>query len=163
MQILNINNIDENIKEVLNKDIAFEYSYKSNNINDTKLLAKYFAKYLKNKDILVLNGKLGAGKTVFMSGIAEYFDILDQISSPTFTIVNEYTLKNNDKIFHFDVYRIEDSTDFIDSIGTEYFEDGICIIEWGNIIKDILPKNTIYIDITSDLNNENIRYFKIWR
>lgn len=163
MQILNINNIDENIKEVLNKDISFEYTYKSNNINDTKLLAKYFAKYLKNKDILVLNGKLGAGKTVFMSGIAEYFDILDQISSPTFTIVNEYTLKNNDKIFHFDVYRIEDSTDFIDSIGTEYFEDGICIIEWGNIIKDILPKNTIYIDITSDLNNENIRYFKIWR
>ena len=163
MQILNINNIDENIKEVLNKDISFEYTYKSNNINDTKLLAKYFAKYLKNKDILVLNGKLGAGKTVFMSGIAEYFDILDQISSPTFTIVNEYTLKNNDKIFHFDVYRIEDSTDFIDSIGTEYFEDGICIIEWGNIIKDILPKNTIYIDITNDLNNENIRYFKIWR
>lgn len=163
MQILNINNIDENIKEVINKDISFEYTYKSNNINDTKLLAKYFAKYLKNKDILVLNGKLGAGKTVFMSGIAEYFDILDQISSPTFTIVNEYTLKNNDKIFHFDVYRIEDSTDFIDSIGTEYFEDGICIIEWGNIIKDILPKNTIYIDITSDLNNENIRYFKIWR
>ena len=163
MQILNINNIDENIKEILNKDISFEYTYKSNNIKDTKLLAKCFAKYLKNKDILVLNGKLGAGKTVFMSGIAEYFDILDQISSPTFTIVNEYTLKNNDKIFHFDVYRIEDSTDFIDSIGTEYFEDGICIIEWGNIIKDILPKNTIYIDITNDLNNENIRYFKIWR
>ena len=163
MQILNINNIDENIKEELNKDISFEYTYKSNNIKDTKLLAKCFAKYLKKKDILVLNGKLGAGKTVFMSGIAEYFDILDQISSPTFTIVNEYTLKDNDKIFHFDVYRIEDSTDFIDSIGTEYFEDGICIIEWGNIIKDILPKNTIYIDITNDLNNENIRYFKIWR
>ena len=99
MQILNINNIDENIKEVLNKDISFEYTYKSNNIKDTKLLAKCFAKYLKKKDILVLNGKLGAGKTVFMSGIAEYFDILDQISSPTFTIVNEYTLKIMIKFF----------------------------------------------------------------
>lgn len=172
---LNCENIENNIKNVLENINEFEYSYVSNNINDTVFLATIFAKHLKKSDILVLNGELGSGKTVFMSGIAKYFDIEDQISSPTFTIVNEYNLfnnntndnnyhyTNNDKIYHFDVYRIEDSEEFLDSIGTEYFSDGICIIEWGNIIKDILPKNTIYIDITKDDTDYEKRYFKIWR
>ena len=68
-----------------------------------------------------------------------------------------------DKIFHFDVYRIEDSVDFEDSIGTEYFSNGICIIEWGNIIKEILPKNTVFIDIKKDETDDNTRHFNIWR
>lgn len=163
MKQLNKNNIETNIKSVLENNINFEYSYISNNVNDTIFLAKTFAKYLKKSDILVLNGELGCGKTVFMSGIASFFDIESQISSPTFTIVNEYNLKNLEKIFHFDVYRIEDSDDFLDSIGTEYFSNGICIIEWGNIIKDILPKRTIYLDISKDENDYEKRYFKIWR
>lgn len=163
MQELNKNNIEKNIQNILSKDFSFEYTYISNNVDDTIYLAKNFAKFLKCSDIIVLNGELGSGKTVFMSGIASYFEIEDQISSPTFTIVNEYTLKNFDKIFHFDVYRIEDSNDFLDSIGTEYFSNGICIIEWGNIIKDILPKNTVFIDISKDENNYDKRYFKIWR
>lgn len=163
MQELNKNNIEKNVESILNEDFSFEYSYISNNTEDTIYLAKVFAKYIKTSDIIVLNGELGSGKTVFMSGIASYFNIEDQISSPTFTIVNEYSLKNSDKIFHFDVYRIEDSNDFLDSIGTEYFLNGICIIEWGNIIKDILPKNTIFIDITKDEENYDKRYFKIWR
>ena len=163
MQELNIHNIDNNIKNILNNDISFEYSYISNNTDDTIHLAKSFAKFLKCSDIIVLNGELGSGKTVFMSGIADYFGIEDQISSPTFTIVNEYTINDSNTIFHFDVYRIEDSNDFLDSIGTEYFSNGICIIEWGNIIKDILPKNSIFIDISKDENDYDKRYFKIWR
>lgn len=163
MQELTKNNIEENIQKILNEDCTFEYSYVSNNVDDTIFIAKCFAKFLKRSDIIVLNGELGSGKTVFMSGVANYFEIEDQISSPTFTIVNEYYLKNFDKIFHFDVYRIEDSNDFLDSIGTEYFSNGICIIEWGNIIQDILPKNTIFIDISKDENDYDKRYFKIWR
>lgn len=164
MQELNNININEKICKILqNKNYTFEYSYTSNNVDDTFLLAKTFAKYLQNSDIIVLNGELGSGKTVFMQGIAKYFKIENQISSPTFTIVNEYILKNNDKIFHFDVYRLEDSTDFLDSIGTEYFQNGICVIEWGNIIQDILPKNTIFIDIQKDDKDYDKRYFKIWR
>lgn len=165
MQELKNNNIDEKITNILkDKDYSFEYSYISNNVDDTILLAKSFASKLQKSDIIVLNGELGCGKTVFMQGMAKYFKIENQISSPTFTIVNEYTIpKNNEKIFHFDVYRIEDSSDFLDSIGTEYFFNGICVIEWGNIIKDILPKNTIFIDIQKDDENYDKRYFKIWR
>ena len=139
------------------------FNYISNNIHDTKALAKEMAKYLHIGDIIVLNGELGAGKTVFLTGIADFFGIGNQVSSPTFTIVNEYDVNDSCPIFHFDVYRLQDSDEFLEGIGTDYFYDGICIIEWGNIIKDILPKNTIYIDISKDDINENLRYFHIWR
>lgn len=164
MTILKKENLDNEVSKMLEYDnYSFEYSYTSNNIDDTILLAKAFAKNIQKSDILVLNGELGTGKTVFMSGIAKYFNIENQISSPTFTIVNEYILQNSDKIFHFDVYRLEDEIDFLDSIGTEYFSTGICIIEWGNIIQNILPKKAIFIDISKDDKDYNKRYFKVWR
>lgn len=160
---LDINYLDTQISKVIYNDKNFSFDYISNSIDDTKNLAYVIAKYLKVGNIIVLNGELGSGKTVFVTDVAKYFGIEDQVCSPTFTIVNEYELKDNNKLYHFDVYRIENSTDFCDSIGTEYFNNGICIIEWGNIIKDILPKNTIYIDIIKDSIDENKRYFKIWR
>lgn len=164
MEKLTKNNFKDKLNTALKNDnLKFNYEYISDDVKDTILLAKTFASNLNKTDIIALNGELGAGKTVFVSGIAKYFNIEEQISSPTFTIVNEYCLQNSGKIYHFDVYRIEDSTDFLDSIGTHYFEDGICIIEWAEIIKDILPKRTININITKDNSNENIRYFNIWR
>lgn len=141
----------------------FDFNYISKNINDTKALANNMAKHFHIGDIIVLNGELGSGKTVFLTGIANYFNIESQVSSPTFTIVNEYDVKNSCPIYHFDVYRLNDSDEFLEGIGTEYFYNGICIIEWGNIIQDILPKNTIFIDILKDDKDENTRYFHIWR
>ena len=123
---------------------------------ETENFAYDFAKDLNNNSIIVLTGDLGTGKTRFMRGIARYFGIGNDVSSPTFTIVNEYTPKENldkvNKIFHFDTYRLTDGEDFENTIGTDYFHSGLCIIEWGEIIKDILPKGTIYITITR--NNE---------
>ena len=164
MEKLTKYNFKEKLNTALKDDnLKFNYEYISDNVKDTILLAKTFASNLNKTDIIALNGELGAGKTVFVSGIAKYFNMEEQISSPTFTIVNEYCLPSSEKLYHFDVYRIEDSTDFLDSIGTHYFEDGICIIEWAEIIKDILPKRTINININKDNSNENIRYFNIWR
>lgn len=102
------------------------------------------------------------GKTKFTQGILEFFRLEDEISSPTFTIVNEY---QNDKfsIFHFDLYRLETEEDFFEIGGEEYFEKGLCIIEWGNIIEGILPKNTIFVDFEKDLSNDNIRKINISR
>ena len=132
---------------------------------ETEKLGYDLAQNLNNNSIIVLTGNLGTGKTRFMRGIAKYFGIDSEVSSPTFTIVNEYTPKQNvdkvNKIFHFDVYRLQDSQDFEDSIGTDYFHSGLCIIEWGEIIKDILPLSTIYITIESTENeNERIIYIK---
>ena len=134
--------------------------YISQNEADTIVFAKNFAKTLSKDSVIVLSGDLGSGKTKFTQGILEFFGLENEISSPTFTIVNEYQ-KNDIMIFHFDVYRLEDSTEFYEIGGEEYFEKGICIIEWGEIIKPILPPNTIWIDFKKDNNDENIRIINI--
>ena len=146
------------IKELIKGNIK-EMFITSSSMEDTKKLGKIFASLSTKNTCIALNGELGSGKTVFMSGFAEYFGIEDEISSPTFTIVNEYS--NN--IFHFDVYRIKDESEFINSIGDEYFDRGICVIEWADIIKNILPRRTIFIDITKNEILENIRNVHIWR
>ena len=132
---------------------------------ETEDIAYEFAKTLNDKSIIVLDGDLGAGKTKFVHGLAKYFGIENLVCSPTFTIVNEYPTSSNNKIpyiYHFDVYRLSGSDDFIDSIGTEYFEKGLCIIEWGKIIKDILPPYTIYVNIQHIADNDNFRKITIY-
>ena len=154
-----INNI---LPNVLSKN-EFDIDYISKSEADTKELAYILSKYLKINDTVVLNGELGSGKTAFMQGVAKYFGIEDQITSPTFTIVNEYLTNDNLNIYHFDVYRIEDEIEFSEQIGTDYFENGICFIEWGNIIQSLLPKNTIYINIKKDEEEYDTRYIHILR
>ncbi len=87
------------------------YIFKSHCENETKEFAKKFASNSKKGDIIVLSGDLGSGKTKFTEGFLSYFDLEDEISSPTFTIVNEYK-KDDINIYHFDVYRLEDSSEF---------------------------------------------------
>ena len=126
---------------------------------ETKSIAKNIASKLKKGDILVLEGELGAGKTKFTEGVLEYFNLQDEISSPTFTIVNEY-VSDNINIYHFDLYRLSDIDEFYAIGGEEYFEKGICIIEWGKMIEDILPNDYMKIKIIRDEENENKRIIK---
>ena len=130
-------------------------TYISKNEQDTINFAKDFASKLNKGDIIVLSGELGSGKTKFVQGVLEYFDLADEISSPTFTIVNEY-IKNDTNIYHFDVYRLADTDEFYAMGGDEYFQNGICLIEWGEIIEAILPEH--YTKITFKKNNDNVDY-----
>ena len=128
----------------------------SNSENETKKIAEQFAKQLKKGDIVVLTGDLGSGKTKFVEGILTYFGKEEEISSPTFTIVNEYSADEN--IYHFDVYRLEDVDEFYAIGGEEYFDKGICLIEWGEIIEEILPERYLKITFERDLSQgENLR------
>ena len=133
-----------------------QYEFISKNEADTKQLAKKLAAKLKPKDVVVLTGELGSGKTKFTEGFLSYFGLENEISSPTFTIVNEYK-KNDLNIYHFDVYRLSDSSEFYEIGGEEYFENGICLIEWGELIEDALPNDYIHITFKKDDKNENNR------
>lgn len=137
------------------------YSYISKCEEDTKELAKKIAPMLKKGDVIILTGELGAGKTKFTEGILTYFGLENEISSPTFTIVNEYT-KNDVNIYHFDVYRLADLDEFYAIGGEEYFEKGISIIEWGETIKEALPKERIEIKFEKYKDNENYRNINIY-
>lgn len=134
--------------------------YITNNEEETKAFAKEFAKKLNKGDIIVLSGDLGSGKTKFVEGILSYYGLENEISSPTFTIVNEYISKEMN-IYHFDVYRLEGSDEFYAIGGEEYFEKGICFIEWGEMIEDILPKKYIKISFNRNLEEENKREINI--
>ncbi len=131
------------------------HTYISKSEQDTIQFAKNFASNLKKGDIVVLSGELGSGKTKFVQGVLEYFGLENEISSPTFTIVNEYS-KQDIHIYHFDVYRLSDIDEFYAMGGEEYFDNGICLIEWGEMIESILPAH--YTKITFHKNDENVEY-----
>ena len=101
---------------------------------------------LKAGTVLSLNGDLGAGKTQLTKGIAKGMGIEDYVTSPSFTILNEY--EGRVRLYHFDVYRIEDVNEMYEIGFEEYlFGDGVCIVEWGDMVEEILPENTIHIKI----------------
>ena len=137
----------------------YKINIKSNSATDTLKIGRFLSNLLTKGDIIVLTGELGSGKTKFVEGFLENYGLENEISSPTFNIVNEY-LSSEDKIYHFDVYRLEDSDEFYAIGGEEYFEKGICLIEWGELISDVLPKDYIHITIHKDSINENSRVFE---
>ena len=128
----------------------------SNSEQDTIEYACTLAKSLTTGDILILSGELGAGKTKFVQGILKNFDLENEISSPTFTIVNEYT-NSNVNIYHFDLYRLENVDEFYAIGGDEYLQKGICIFEWGEIIEKELKRKYTKITFEKDPTNLNKR------
>ena len=121
---------------------------------DTINLGKKIGEKLKKGDVVALDGSLAAGKTYLTKGIAKGLGIQEDITSPTFTLISEYSGRFN--LYHMDVYRLEGVEDFLD-LGTEemLYGDGVCVIEWSKKVKQALPKNTIYIDIM--VNDDNSR------
>ena len=129
------------------------------NTNDTENIGKSIALNSKKGDIYCLEGDLGVGKTIFVKGFAKGLNIKENITSPTFNIVNEYY--GNFKMYHFDMYRIS-SLDEIYDVGYEeyFFSEGICLIEWASVVLEIIPKNAKWINIQKDIEKD-INYRKI--
>ena len=137
------------------------YIVKTNSEKETIELGRRIAEKLKKGMVIVLTGDLGSGKTKLTEGILTYFELQDEISSPTVTIVNEYHTNKDLNIYHFDVYRLSDSDEFFAIGGEEYFEKGACIIEWGEMIQDVLPNDYIHITFEKDENDVDFRNIKI--
>lgn len=119
---------------------------------ETVQIAKNLAKQAKAGDVYCLSGDLGVGKTVFTKGFAKGLGIQEPVNSPTFTIMQIYE-EGNLPLYHFDVYRIEDVEE-MEEIGYEdyFYGEGVCFIEWAELIKEILPKNCKKIKIEKDIS-----------
>ena len=118
---------------------------------DTLELGRKMGREAKPGDVYTLIGDLGVGKTVFTQGIAEGLEIEESICSPTFTIVQVYE-EGRMPFYHFDVYRIGDIEE-MDEIGYEdyFYGEGLCMIEWANLIEEIIPIHHKEITIEKDL------------
>ena len=126
--------------------------YESWNEQDTYRFGEQLAQSAAAGSLYCLEGDLGVGKTVFTQGFAHGLGIEEPVTSPTFTIVQEYET-GRIPLYHFDVYRIG-SLEEMDDTGYEdcFFGDGVCLIEWGELIKDIIPENAVWITIEKDFN-----------
>lgn len=128
--------------------------YISNSCEETEKIAYGFAQTLKSGDVVCMYGDMGVGKTAFVHGLAAGLDITEPITSPTFTIVNEYYGKYT--LYHFDVYRIADCDEMYEIGYDEYIDgDGICVIEWPQLIDDILPEKRYNVHISKDYDKHD--------
>ena len=117
----------------------------TNSPEETEELASRFAKTLKGSEVIAMFGDLGAGKTAFARGLAAGLESDDDVSSPTFALVNEYS--GRCKIYHFDMYRIGSEEDLFSTGFYDYEGNGVMLIEWSENIRDYLPENRITITI----------------
>lgn len=123
--------------------------YTSASPQETKDIAMSLAKTLKPGDVLCMYGDLGVGKTAFVQGLAKGLGVEDIVASPTFTIVNCYAGRL--PLYHFDVYRIGDSEEMYEIGYEEYvYGEGVSVIEWPDMIRDILPEERYEITIAKD-------------
>ncbi|MDR1180436.1 MAG: tRNA (adenosine(37)-N6)-threonylcarbamoyltransferase complex ATPase subunit type 1 TsaE [Bacteroidales bacterium] len=128
-------------------------------IDDLPYIARALFQKYSNNYIFALRGQMGAGKTTFMQAIVKELDCNDIVSSPTFSILNEYITANHRHIYHFDFYRIKNIEEAMQIGLEEYLYSGeYCFIEWAENIEELLPPETINIYISTN-NDNSIRVF----
>ncbi|MEQ8239417.1 MAG: tRNA (adenosine(37)-N6)-threonylcarbamoyltransferase complex ATPase subunit type 1 TsaE [Cyclobacteriaceae bacterium] len=127
---------------------------------DLSNFAKEITERIKNNPVVVFYGEMGAGKTTLIKMICENFGVQDEMSSPTFSLVNEYLGGDGEPIYHFDLYRLETLKEAMDIGIEEYlFSGNICFIEWPQIIEEELPDQ--YLKISIKLVDENKRQITV--
>lgn len=128
--------------------------YTIDNIDQTVSQIIDFFKKNENLKVVAFYGKMGSGKTTLIKQICENFGVTDEVTSPTFAIINEYSTPNDDFIYHFDFYRLKDIQEAINIAAEDYFFSGnYCFLEWPEIVEPILPEHIIKINITEINNN----------
>ncbi len=119
--------------------------YVSNSPEETFKIAKDYAKTLQKNDVVLLDGEMGAGKTVFAKGVAAGLNIKESVVSPTYAYMNDY----DGILYHYDCYRLSGGEQALSLGLTDYFDaGGICLIEWAQNIESVLPKNCKVVKIT---------------
>ena len=131
----------------------------SNSPEETEAVGQALGKILQPGTVLAYTGDLGAGKTAFTRGLARGLGATEQVTSPTYTIVNEY--EGRLPLFHFDMYRLDSSDDLFDIGWEDYLaRGGVCCVEWSERVEDVLTE-ALVISIRKDPTDENIRHISI--
>lgn len=130
----------------------------SHSLDDLQEVARWILDSV-DEDVILLNGPMGAGKTTLIKAICKELGVEDEVSSPTYSLVNEYHASNGEIVFHFDLYRIDDESEALDMGIDEYLYSGSkCLIEWPEKISNLLPHDCVTVDISVV---ENDRHFVI--
>jgi len=133
-----------------------------NNLLDLPSVAKQLIEFASTEKIFVFEGDMGAGKTTFIKKLCEALGVSDVVSSPTYSIVNEYESPSG-SVFHFDFYRIKDIQEAYDLGYEEYFYGGgICLIEWPERVDELLPEHYIKVEISVEAETQRLfRFSKV--
>ena len=132
----------------------------SHSAEETERFGESLAQKLRAGDVLAFTGSLGMGKTAFTRGLARGLGCRGRVTSPTFTIVNEYEGKT--PLFHFDMYRLGSSDELFDIGWDDYLaRGGVCAVEWSERVSDALPGDTIFVDIARGEESENTRVITV--
>lgn len=134
----------------------------SNSVQETKKFAKEISKKIKQSQVVALKGDLGSGKTTFSQGFAKGLGIDQHVGSPTFKLVSEY-VGSSLNLYHVDCYRLNSLQEFLNLGGENLLlpDNGITLIEWADIIQELLPKGTIEIEFSRVKDNPNKRKLRI--
>lgn len=124
-----------------------------NSLDEVDNAAKEFINLTKDKTVFAFYGSMGAGKTTFIKAICRQLQVKDDVTSPTFAIINEYQTSSNEIVYHFDLYRLK-NIDEANALGTEdyLYSGNRCFIEWPELIEPLLPDNFARVDISETDN-----------
>jgi tRNA threonylcarbamoyladenosine biosynthesis protein TsaE len=133
-----------------------------NSLSEIDKAAEQFLNLTKGYTKFAFFGEMGVGKTTFIKAICTQLNVIDTVTSPTFAIINEYHTKNNEKVFHFDFYRIKNTAEVFD-IGYEdyFYSDHYCFIEWPELIDGLLPDGFVKVSIVKNEQQTRIIHWDI--
>jgi len=139
-----------------------EGEFIANDLDDLLPIAEKILKASNGLNVFAFFGSMGAGKTTFIKSFCKALNVIDEVNSPTFSIVNEYFTNDNKSIFHFDFYRIKKIEEVYDIGYEEYiYSDNLCFMEWPELIMELLPSSYVYISIAESDNGNRLVKWKI--
>lgn len=134
--------------------------YRVHSLNELSSPAEGLIKLLKLRSVVAFYGEMGVGKTTFIKVVCDQLGVKERVSSPSFAIVNEYSDRNEQPIYHLDLYRLKDSEELINIGAEEYFySDAVCLIEWPQKAEDLLPDERI--NVWMEETEEGIRIIRL--
>jgi tRNA threonylcarbamoyladenosine biosynthesis protein TsaE len=141
--------------------VKVKQSFVAKDLGQLPEVAEKLLNFINDRKVVLLYGGMGAGKTTFVKSLGTALNVVDNISSPTYALVNEYHTSNGEIIYHFDMYRIKNDAEAFDMGFEDYLYSGnLCIIEWPEMVTNLLPDNCIKVSIVEEAGGNRLFTFE---